>query len=197
MTQVEQIQTNKPEFNLWLSRQGYCNNDGVLVIPLREARATFLQQDIQNRKSDIERNLIQICYDLWEIYKTQLWTELGFDSFEQLLCSPEIDLSRSMGYSYKEVGRLLEEGVFTEAQAMEIGPSKLKALLPAIRENPNNIEELLDKASELNYLDLVDEVSGREVYYYKGHGPLSELIQELKRRPEFWEGDVSLNAKTY
>lgn len=184
------------EFGLWAKEMGYCDEDGVLVIPLREARATFLQQDIQNRKSDIERNLIQICYDLWEIYKTQLWTELGFDSFEQLLCSPEIDLSRSMGYSYKEVGRLLEEGIFTEAQAMEIGPSKMRALLPAIKQNPDNIGELLDKASELNYLDLVDEVSGREVHYYKGHGPLPDLIKELEAREEFWINEVTLNAKT-
>lgn len=185
------------EFDRWMYKQGYISPEGELFVELRDAQALYLQTCIHEDKVEIEKCFVRIAKNLWTFYSQGYWVELGFSNFEEFLRSPDVDIAVSVGYGLKEIGHLLEEGIFTEAQAMEIGPSKLRALLPAIKENPDNIEELLDKASELNYLDLIDEVSGKDVFYYRGKGKLPDLIDELRGRPEFWEGDITLNAKTY
>lgn len=184
------------EFSAWMQDMGYLDEDGVLVINMREARALFLQQGIRNCKVAIEENLTQICLGLWEFYKNQLWTELGYDSFEQLLYSPEIDLSRSVGYSYKELGRCLEEGIIDADWLMRAGTSKARALLPKLCSDNEDIEEWKLAAEELSTADLQIAVTGKEVFFYHGKGMLSDLIDELRDRPEFWETDVTLHAKT-
>ena len=184
------------EFSVWLEAQGYVSADGVLSVALRDAEALWYQTLIQEDREEIEKRFVRISRSLWAVYSQAYWDELGYDNFEQLLKSPGIDIAVSVGYSLKTIGQLLEQGTITEQQAVEIGPSKLRALLPAIKENPENINELLDKATELNYLDLVDEVSGKEVAYYRGKGLLTDLIQELKKREEFWVGEITLSAKT-
>jgi len=192
----QQLTTTNDEFTQWLVANGYLDENGVLSIELREAEAQYRYSQIKEDKAEIEKRFTRIAKNLWLAYQKADWIPLGLDNFEQYLKSPDIDISSSSGYGLKDIGMYLEQGVFTEEKALEIGPSKLRALLPAIKENPENAGELLEKAAELNYLDLIDEVMGREISYYKGHGPLPELIKELEARPEFWEGDVTLNAKT-
>ena len=192
----KQVAVHDDAFSDWLQSCGYVNEAGELLINLREGKALWYQTLIHEDRAEIEKRFIRISRSLWAIYSEGFWVELGLDNFEQLLKSPDIDIAVSVGYSLKTIGQLLEQGIITEERAIEIGPSKLRALLPAIKENPDGIEELLDKASELNYLDLVDEVSGKEVAYYRGKGMLPDLIDELKGRPEFWVDEVTLNAKT-
>jgi len=194
---VEQRQiVRTDEFSAWLQEMGYVNESGELLVELREAQALWYQTLIHEDRTEIERRFIRISRSLWAIYSEGFWVELGLDNFEQFLKLPEVDIAVSVGYSLKTIGQLLEQGTITEQRAVEIGPSKLRALLPAIKENPDNIEELLDKASTLNYLDLADEVSGKEISYYRGKGMLPDLIDELKGKPEFWVDEVTLNAKT-
>lgn len=196
MVQTSDSIVRRDEYSAWLLEMGFVDEDGLLLVEAREATALWYQHLIQEDRSEIEKRFVRISRSLWAVYSQAYWTELGLDNFEQFLKSPEVDIAISVGYGLKEVGRLLEEGAFTEEKAVEIGPSKLRALLPAIKKDPDNIGELLDKASALNYLDLTDEVAGRDVAYYKGRGMLPDLIQELEQRPEFWEIEVSLNAKT-
>ena len=193
----KQIAVRDEGFSDWLRAQGYLDEDGVLVVELREARALFIQQDIQTRKVAIEENLTQICLSLWEFYKNQLWAELGYDSFEQFLYSPEIDLSRSAGYSYKELGRCLEEGIIDAQWLIATGTSKARTLLPKLCSDNENIEEWKLAAEELSAADLQIAVAGKEVFFYHGKGMLLGLIDELKSKPEFWKDDVSMHVKTF
>lgn len=182
-------------FGLWMVEQGYMDSDGVLTIELRIARALWLQHDIQARKVDIESNFIQIAKNLWEVYRDQLWEPLDFNNFQEYLSSPEIDMSKSVGYGLQQLGLYLEEGLISEEWAMKVGTSKVRTLLPKLKEGVD-VEEWMAKAEILTNLDLQDEVAGKEIIRYSGTGPLMSLIEELHERPAFWKGEVHLRVKT-
>lgn len=183
------------EFQNWLQDCGYMDEDGVLTVGLREARALWLQHDIQTRKADIEKNFIQIAKNLWEVYREQLWEPLDFNNFEEYLYSPEVDFSKSVGYGLQRLGQYLEEGLISEEWALRVGISKARTLLPKLKEG-EDIEEWMAKAEVLTNLDLQDEVAGKEIIRYSGTGPLPALIGELKQRDEFWEGEVNMRVRT-
>lgn len=192
---MNQLQTSDPKFHQWLLVQGYIDEEGVLTIKMREAKALWHQQNISQKRATIEHSFISIAKSLWEIYKNQLWVELGFSNFEEFLYSPDADFSKSVGYGLKELGLYLEEGLITEEWALRVGTSKVRTLLPKLKEG-ENIEEWKAKAEMLTNLDLQDEVAGREIIRYSGTGPLTSLIEELHSREEFWSGNVTLHVKT-
>ena len=184
------------DFSLWLQEMGYLDGDGVLTVGMREARALYLQQDIQTRKMDIEKNFIQIAKNLWEVYREQLWEPLKFNNFLEYLYSPEIDLSKGVGYGLKSLGLYLEEGLITEDWAVKIGTSKVRTLLPKLKEG-ENVQEWMAKAETLTNLDLQDEVAGHEIVRYSGTGQFQALIEEIEReRPVLMESEVRMNVRT-
>jgi len=188
--------TDGSPFSEWLQDMGYIDEDGVLTVDLRKARALFLQQDIQARKVNIESDFIGIAKDLWEVYKEQLWEPLKFDNFEQYLFSPEVDMSKTVGYGLKDLGLYLEEGLITEKWAMKVGTSKARTVLPKLKEG-KDVEEWKAKAETLNNLDLMDEVAGHEIIRYSGTGPLLALIEEIRReKPVLLDSEVKMNVRT-
>ena len=195
----QQIQAiNEDQFNAFLEVNGYIDpRTGVMNIKLREAQALWLQQDIVTHKNTIETSFVSISLDLWEIYSQQLWAELDFRNFEEFLASPEVDLSKSVGYGLQKIGELIVTGVVSKDKAIEVGPSRMRTLLPVIKDQEQIVvDEWLDKASELTNLDLQDEVAGHEIARYSGSGKLADIIEELRTRNEFWEGEVYLHVRT-
>ena len=194
------ITTDQEGFNTWLISKGYLDQDGVLSVKLREAEALFLSEDIQKHRATIEDSFTSICEDLWAVFKGQYWVELGFNNFAEFLASPEIDLAPSVGYGYKEIARLMEEGKIGKQEVREIGSSKTRTLLPVIRNEDDEevIDEWLEKAKTLNNLDLQDEVAGKEILRYHGSGKLDDILAELRRegKEAFWEGEVHLRIRT-
>ena len=183
-------------FNQFLLSQGYIDEHGALTVSMREAQAAYCLHNIQQCKKRIEQNYIQIAKDLWLVYKHQLWIELGFENFVEFLYSPEIDMRKSVGYAWKDVGMLLEEGVITEDDVRGLGPSKIRLLLPVLREESEDREEWIEKAKVLTTLDLEDEVRGHDIMRYSGRGMLEDLLREISEEPIFWEREVILTIKT-
>ena len=196
---TDALTTDESSFNEWLQIQGYVDPQGVLTISLREAKAVYCLEDIQRRKENIRQDFIEIAKDLWLVYKHQLWIELGFNNFIEFIYSPEVNLTKSISYSMKDTGMLLEEGVITEDEIRGIDPSKMRALLPLLKDSNENEEsraEWLEKAKILTTLDLEDELRGYEIHRYHGVGLLEDLLRELSDEPAFWEGQVALSIKT-
>ncbi len=184
------------DFSLWLQEMGYLDEDGVLTVGMREANATFLQSSIVEHKNNIKKHFIALAKDLWRVYKEQYWVELGFSNFEEWLYSPEVDISKSQGYGLKNIGACLEEGLLDEEWLLKVGPSKAMTLLPKLKEG-KDVEEWKVKAEELTALDLMDEVSGREIVRYSGMGLMPALIEEIRRiKPALWESEVKLHVRT-
>ena len=196
---TDALTTIDHEFNLWLDTQGYLDPQGVLTISLREARAVYCLEDIQRRKENIRQDFIGISRSLWLVYRFELWVELGFSNFIEFLYGPTVNLTRSLGYALKDCGMLLEEGIITEDDLSGIDPSKMRALLPLLKDSNEDEEsraEWLEKAKILTTLDLEDELRGHEIHRYHGVGLLEDLLRELSDEPAFWEGSVALSIKT-
>ena len=192
----EQLTITNDEFTQWLTNKGYLDKNGELTCALREAEALWLQEDIQIHKADIKKNIVSVAKDLWRIYKNQYWVELGFKNFEEFLYSPDIDLSKSEGYGLKNIGGGIEQGLLDEDWVLKVGPSKAMTLLPKLREG-ENIAEWKAKAEELSTLDLMDEVSGKEIIRYSGAGPFQDLIEEIGReRPVLLQSVVKMHVRT-
>jgi len=192
----EQLTITNDEFTQWLTNKGYHDKNGELTCALREAEALWLQEDIQIHKADIKKNIVSVAKDLWRIYKNQYWVELGFKNFEEFLYSPDIDLSKSEGYGLKNIGGGIEQGLLDEDWVLKVGPSKAMTLLPKLREG-ENIAEWKAKAEELSTLDLMDEVSGKEIIRYSGAGPFQDLIEEIGReRPVLLQSVVKMHVRT-
>ena len=192
----EQLAITNDEFTQWLTSKGYLDKNGELTCALREAEALWLQEDIQIHKADIKKNIVSVAKDLWRIYKNQYWVELGFKNFEEFLYSPDIDLSKSEGYGLKNIGGGIEQGLLDEDWVLRVGPSKAMTLLPKLREG-ENIAEWKAKAEELSTLDLMDEVSGKEIIRYSGAGPFQDLIEEIGReRPVLLQSVVKMHVRT-
>jgi len=198
MTQLAIV--NKDDFNEWLLSKNYVDTDGVLTVQLRQAEALWLQEDVQKHRATIENSFTSICEDLWVIFKGQYWIELGFNNFTEFLSSPEIDLPPSIGYDYERIGKLMSEGKLVKEKVKEIGPSKIRTLLPAIvgEEDESVVAEWIERAKTLNNLDLQDAVSGKEIQRYQGSGKLDDLLAELRKSGHevFWQGDVHLRIRT-
>jgi len=196
----QQLTTTNDDFNQWLMVKGYLGEGGELTVSLREAEALYLQEDIQKHRATIENSFTSICEDLWTIFKKQYWVELGFSNFTEFLSSPEVDLPTSIGYSYKELARLMEEGKLEKERVKKIGPSKARTLLPVIskEEDEEVIEEWLSRAETLNNLDLQDAVAGKEIQRYSGSGKLNDILAELhgESHQAFWKEDVHLRIRT-
>ena len=198
--QMTQIQTNDDSrFNEWLSVQGYLDPQGVLTISLREAQAVYCLEDIQRRKENIRQDFIEIAKDLWLVYKHQLWIELGFNNFIEFVYSPSCDMRKSFAYSLKDLGMLLEEGVVTEDDVRGIDPSKMRALLPLLKDSNEDEEsraEWLAKAQTLTTLDLEDELRGHEIVRFSAMGMLADILIDLSSENVFWDNPVVLHIKT-
>ena len=199
MNQVATISKNEV-FHRWCTSKGYLSNAGELTVPLRSAMALFFSEDIQKHKDSIEESFVAIAKSLWVVYREAYWTELGYDNFTMFLGSPEIDISKSVGYSLCKLGQLLEQGVVEEQRALDIGTSKMRTLLPVIAEEKNEEvrQEWFNKAEMLTNLDLMDAVSGKEIQRYQGSGKLDDLLAELRESGHevFWQGDVHLRIRT-
>ena len=188
--------TDGSPFSEWLQDMGYIDEDGVLAVALREARALFLQQDIQSRLTDIEKNFIEIASDLWEVYRDQLWEPLKFNNFEEYLYSPEVDLSKAVGFGLKTLGMYREQGLLTDEWLLRVGTSKARTLLPKLKEGVD-IEEWKASAEMLTNLDLMDKVAGHEIIRYSGTGPLLALIEEIRcEKPVLLDSEVKMNVRT-
>ena len=196
---MTKVQTADQEFNAFLETQGYIDPEGVLTVSLREAKAIFYLEDIQQRKKNIRQDFIGIARSLWSVYRFQLWIELGYDNFVEFLYSPEIDFRKSLGYALKDCGMLLEEGIITEDDMRGIDPSKIRALLPLLKDGDEDEEsraEWLERAKILSTLDLEDEIRGREILRFRRTGMLEDILKDLSEEDAFWESQVALFIKT-
>lgn len=96
-----------------------------------------------------------LARDLYEFSNASLWRDLGYDSFEEWLAGPDIEIGRRWCYELISVYRefVVKREVPLESLA-EIEPSKLQEILPAIRRDQVNLETALSDAKALSKSDI-------------------------------------------
>lgn len=90
---------------------------------------------------------------LFEINKDKQYQTLGYQTFDSYIAQPEISMSRSTAYLYKELWRVyvVELGV-DPSDLVGVGVTKLRKIKGYT--TPENVRELLINASQLSKSDM-------------------------------------------
>jgi hypothetical protein len=98
---------------------------------------------------------VLLAEDLHRVHDLKLWADLGHQSFEQWLASPEIDLERRWVYELIAMWRelVINRGVQPE-QLSDVQVSKVREVLPAIRRGYVDIPDALAHCRTLGRDDL-------------------------------------------
>jgi len=164
----------------------------------RESRIESIEQEINLHKQAISDEFIQLGRLLWEVHHNKLYLERGLNSFEDWLDSPDVDMSRTLGYDLIRLTNLIASG-FPAHGVVEIGVSKARLLLPILENQPDDTAEWIAKAQTLSWRDLRREVRGDDDYEdarYSGRGMLTEVVKDMKNYPELWEHEVQVRVRT-
>lgn len=128
-----------------------------------EARASVAQdlhEQIVSRVQAIRREWIYLGGTLFEFFRIEGWRALGYDSKEQWLASPEIDIGRTQAFrlveGYREL--VIERGVKVE-QLAALESSKVWEVLPAVRRGQVEVERALADCEVLGQMDLRERYS--------------------------------------
>jgi len=97
---------------------------------------------------DLEKGRI-----LYDIHQDKLFETLGYPTFDSYIAQPELGMSRSTAYLYKELWRIFVVEMQVEpSELIGVGVTKLRKIKKYI--SPENIKELLSYASQLSKSDL-------------------------------------------
>lgn len=113
-------------------------------------KAFVLETQIVERVGAIRKEWAQLAQDLHSFHKGQCWEALGYETLEQWLASPHIEIGRRMFFLLVDTFRQL---VLSEKMTLEalghVDITKVQAVLPAIRRGQVEIGEALGDVAEL------------------------------------------------
>jgi hypothetical protein len=102
-----------------------------------------------------------LAKSLYSFNEEHGWSALGYDTQGEWLAQPEIGMSKRQ---YHRMVRIWKETVITrsipEADVIEIEPSKLEIVLPAIEANRTSVVEALEDARSMGVRDLRETYIG-------------------------------------
>jgi len=103
----------------------------------------------------------ELAKSLYEFNEEHGWTALGYDSQGEWLAQPEIGMSKRQ---FHRMVRIWNQTVvlrsIPEEDVIEIEPSKMEIVLPAIESNKKSVVEALEDARSLGVRDLREAYIG-------------------------------------
>jgi hypothetical protein len=117
--------------------------------------ASEMHQEITRIKRQITGLWVQLAEALYHFRAGQMWTDLGYSSFEAWCADPEVELERRWVYKLTDAYRFLvvEQGV-DRARVERLQVSKVNEVVPAIRRGQVDLETALSDAETLGRTDL-------------------------------------------
>jgi hypothetical protein len=155
-------------------------------------RAQEVQENIKKGCSAIRGLWVALASYLYEFFEGKMWTTLGYETFNEWLATPEIDLGRTQVYALVEAYRelVIERGVDPETLGA-IDVSKIAVVLPALRAGAASLEEALSDCETLSRSDLrekygqqLPEKTGGEGGSKAQAGPSLEECEQCGRMVE-------------
>lgn len=135
-------------------------------------QAQIVHEQIRGGVTAIRDLWFWLAEKLHRFHQQRMWEALGYQSFDEYLATPEIDLARRTVYSLIESWRVLvvENGV--EPKALhDTEASKVKEVLPAIRRGRVAALEALADARALTREDLRIRYQQQGAQLGAPHGP--------------------------
>jgi hypothetical protein len=119
--------------------------------------ASRLEREILDTCLRIRATWVELAGQLYTFHEDRCWEVLGYDTFEEWLASPDIDISRRHVFKLIEAYRelVIERGVSTDALG-ETEVTKVGTVLPAIRRGDVSTEDALADVKALSRTDLVE-----------------------------------------
>lgn len=132
---------------------------------LAARQAYQVQERIRNTIAEVRTAWVRLAEDLFQFNQQRMWADLGFESFDEWVASPDIDYERRWVYELIRMWRelVVKAGADPE-QLKHLEPSKLQDVLPAVRRQQVTLGQALSDAGELSRTDL------RERYGTGGSG---------------------------
>lgn len=118
-------------------------------------RAYRLETQIKRAIDTIRSQWVPLAQGLYEFNRTQAWQALGYETFEQWLASPEIELGRRTVFGLIDAYRtLVVDRHVPPAALVDMEITKVRDVLPAIRRGHVDVEAALEDVRTLARSDL-------------------------------------------
>lgn len=124
------------------------------------ANAHERHERIRALRNLAEQTFLVLGEELYYFEAERQYTLLGYDTFEEYLASPEIDLSRSLAFRLKGIYEtfVLRLKVHPD-RLLEAGSTKLDKIRPVV--DADNLDDWLARAVTLSRSDLDRELDGK------------------------------------
>jgi hypothetical protein len=147
------------------------------------AEAFTLEQRIRAEVKEIRARWITLAQMLFTFNEQSSWQLLGYESFDEWLAQPHIDIPRSSAYKLMAMYReyVVKLGAAPEELAA-FDQSKLAVVLPAIRRGKIGLKTALVEAEQLSWRDL-NERYGSQRRDSNGAGPDTSTHYDAESEP--------------
>jgi len=136
------------------SRPADCLLRSQMTYQLETAGAAWNRhQKIVALRNQAEATFLELGKELYWFEKEKQYLDLGYETFEEYIASPDIDLRRRTAFLLKQIYRRFELELKVPGPALlATGTGKLKEIVPHV--SHENKDELLAQAQALSYHDL-------------------------------------------
>lgn len=118
-------------------------------------RAHEVEKNIKTGCNAIRGLWFTLASYLYEFFEKKMWVSLGYETFNEWLATPEIDLGRTQVYALVEAYReLVVEREVDPEQLGALDVTKIAVVLPALRAGAVSLEEALSDCETLSRSDL-------------------------------------------
>lgn len=119
-----------------------------------KSNAQEIHRDILTLKKDMGLAFLKMGELLKEIRDNNYYKELGYDNFISYIVNSELGFKRSTAYYYISIFEFFVEKLkWEQEKIVGMGYDKLVRLMPIIKKNPDNLEDLVTDAEVLRPYD--------------------------------------------
>ncbi len=117
--------------------------------------ADAIDQQIRQTVRQMKGMWVDLASSLHRFARGELWRDIGFDSFEEYLDQPDLELGRRWTFELIAMyEQLVIQREVRHEQLRQLNSSKVREVLPAIRRGAVTLEEGLSDAGVLSRHDL-------------------------------------------
>lgn len=146
----------------------------------RATKAFELEEKLKDTKQNLGSGFLEIGRILKEVRDNRYYVELGYESITEWFSSSDVSISPAWAWHFISIYEtfVLEHKVPIKNLA-DIDYSKLQDIVAVVHDNPDELDEWLEKARNLRRIDLK-----RELQEYKVSQKTKEFAESIKGEKE-------------